>query len=126
MQDNFVTKIQTIKDCNFFVGTYGGGLAKSTKPFNIMSRKPKPPTDKIKKYSVLKDDGRLFLACTQPPTLDELRTMYSKLNNLKTPLPEKYAIYTEATLKFRSCGKPATRSVRQSQQREAVVQGRRP
>ncbi|MDR1480021.1 MAG: hypothetical protein LBJ00_13885 [Planctomycetaceae bacterium] len=35
-----------------------------------------------------------------------------------------YSSYTEATLKFRSYGKPATQSVRQTQQREAVVQGR--
>jgi frataxin-like iron-binding protein CyaY len=93
LTDNFVTKILTVKDCNFFVGTYGGGIVKSTQPFNIMSRKPKKPIDEIEVYSVRTKDFRFLPSPVEPSTTDELRVMYDNLRKLRTPLPKNYAAY---------------------------------
>jgi ligand-binding sensor domain-containing protein len=41
LTDNFVTKIAILEDGNFLVGTYGGGVVKSTKPLNMTIHQPK-------------------------------------------------------------------------------------
>jgi ligand-binding sensor domain-containing protein len=41
LTDNFVTKIAILEDGNFLVGTYGGGVVKSTKPLNLTIHQPK-------------------------------------------------------------------------------------
>ncbi|MDR1479776.1 MAG: hypothetical protein LBJ00_12655 [Planctomycetaceae bacterium] len=90
LPDNFVTKILPLKDSHFLVGTYGGGIAKSTQPFNMPGRKPANYITPTKENSVLKKDFLNLPNPAQPPTIDELKSSHAKLNNFKTPLPKIY------------------------------------
>ncbi|MDR1478958.1 MAG: hypothetical protein LBJ00_08450, partial [Planctomycetaceae bacterium] len=91
--DNFVTKILPIKDAHFLVGTYGGGVAKSTQPFNMSGRKPANEIFTVKSYSVLKKDFRGFPLRATPPTVEELKAMNNQLSKLTKPLPKTYATF---------------------------------
>jgi hypothetical protein len=91
--DNFVTKILPLKDSNFLVGTYGGGIAKSTQPFNMSGRKPATEIFAANEYSVRTKDFRHLPFPIKPPTINELKSIQTKLSKLKTPLPKVYAAY---------------------------------
>ncbi|MDR1483312.1 MAG: hypothetical protein LBT09_00660, partial [Planctomycetaceae bacterium] len=93
LTDNFVTKIQPINGCNYFVGTYGGGVVKSVKPFNMSGRKPKKRIIPIETYSVKTKDFRHLPFPIKPPTIEELNLMQKQLAKLTKPLPKQYATY---------------------------------
>ncbi|MDR1270822.1 MAG: hypothetical protein LBK82_15005, partial [Planctomycetaceae bacterium] len=94
LTDNFVTKILSVEGCNYFVGTYGGGVVKSTQPFNMSGRKPKKRSEfEAEPYSVRTEDFRHLPFSMKPSTIDELNLMQKQLANLKKPLPKQYATY---------------------------------
>jgi hypothetical protein len=93
LTDNFVTKIQPIKSCNYFVGTYGGGVVKSTKPFNMSERKPKKREIPTEIYSFRTKDFVPLPSPIKPPTIEELYLMQKQLAKLTKPLPKQYATY---------------------------------
>jgi hypothetical protein len=92
--DNFVTKILCLNGGDYLIGFYGGGIAKSIKPFKLVDRKPlKTRFNKNKIFSVAYKDFPNLPSKIKPPTIDELKLMQTKLERLKTPLPKVSAEY---------------------------------
>jgi hypothetical protein len=58
-----------------------------------MQRKPTKTETEIDKYSVRKKDFYLLPSTIKPLTIDELKSMQTKLDKLKNPLPKNYAAY---------------------------------
>jgi hypothetical protein len=92
--DNFVTKILCLSGGEYLVGFYGGGVVKSIKPFRLVDRKPAKTRFNIAPiFSVTKKDFAKLPLPIKPPTIDELKAMQTKLDNLIRPLPKEYADY---------------------------------
>ncbi|MDR0392597.1 MAG: hypothetical protein LBH59_11855, partial [Planctomycetaceae bacterium] len=94
LPDNFVTKILPVDGGDYFIGMYGGGISRSTKPLNLSTRKPKKRDEFAPEpYSVRTKDFPYFPEPIKPPTIDELKTMQKQLTTLTKPLPKQYATY---------------------------------
>ncbi|MDR1923340.1 MAG: hypothetical protein LBQ66_03105, partial [Planctomycetaceae bacterium] len=95
LTDNFVTKIAILEDGNFLVGTYGGGVVKSTKPFNLTIRQPKKSDDLQRPNIVAQNEEtrRDLPIEIKPPTIEDLKWMQKKLATLTKPLPKTHASY---------------------------------
>ncbi|MDR1485472.1 MAG: hypothetical protein LBT09_11695 [Planctomycetaceae bacterium] len=83
LYDNFVTKILIHGGGYYLTGSYGGGIAKPIKPYKLVDRKPKYQRDKPKIFSVAQNNFPNLPSKIKPPTAEELRTIYYKLQ--KTP-----------------------------------------
>jgi hypothetical protein len=94
LPDNFVTKILILGNGDYLIGSYGGGIVKPIKPYKLVDRKPlKTRFNKDKLFSVAQNNFPKLPSKIKPPTIDELKTMQTKLERLKTPLPKIYAAY---------------------------------
>ncbi|MDR1925142.1 MAG: hypothetical protein LBQ66_12290 [Planctomycetaceae bacterium] len=89
LPDNFVTKLLLLKDGNYLIGFYGGGVVKSKNPFELVTRKPiKKPTSKIRPtFSVAQNDFPKLPQAMRLPTAEELRSTYYQLK--KMPVESK-------------------------------------
>ncbi|MDR1925941.1 MAG: hypothetical protein LBQ66_16355 [Planctomycetaceae bacterium] len=97
LTDNFVTKILILDDGNFLVGTYGGGVVKSTKPFNLTIRQPQKSDDLQKPNIVAQNEEtrRDLPIEIKPPTIEDMESMRKQIVNLfRNPSPKKNAIYS--------------------------------
>jgi hypothetical protein len=77
---------------DYWVGFYGGGIIKPTKPYKLVDRKPlKTKFNKTKIFSVAQNNFPKLPAVIKPPTIDKLKLMQAKLNSAKRVLPKVYA-----------------------------------
>jgi hypothetical protein len=68
---------------DYWVGFYGGGIIKPIKPYKLVDRKPlKTRFNKQKIFSVAQNDFPKLPSKIKPPTAEELRTMFYKLQKI--------------------------------------------
>ncbi|MDR2440051.1 MAG: hypothetical protein LBE12_11885 [Planctomycetaceae bacterium] len=93
LTDNFVTKILPLKDNNFLIATYGGGVVESTAPFNMTGRNAPKQIAAAEQYAVKKSNFLNLPKSAIAPSIDELISMQKQLSKLTKPLPKQYAAY---------------------------------
>ncbi|MDR2345002.1 MAG: hypothetical protein LBE18_02960, partial [Planctomycetaceae bacterium] len=94
LPDNFITKILIFSEGDYWIGFYGGGIVKPIKPYKLVDHKPiKTRFNKTKTFSVAQNDFPKLPSPIKPPTIDELKSMQTKLERLQTPLPKIHAVY---------------------------------
>jgi hypothetical protein len=95
LPDNFVTKLLMLKDGDYLVGFYGGGVVKPIKPYKLVDRKPARKFGNINKptFSVAQNDFKDLPSPIAPPTTEDILAMRKKIDQLKTRIPKIYASY---------------------------------
>jgi hypothetical protein len=93
--DNFTTKILMFSEGDYWVGFYGGGIIKPTKPYKLVDRKPlKTKFNKQKIFSVAQNEFHNLPSKAKPHTAGELKAIYEQLKKLriKSNTPKIFAI----------------------------------